>query len=100
MRTLAMPKTATFDADAYPGVTDAQREILRFLASHVQENGAWPTFREIGQAFGIKSPNGVQCHLSALKTKGIVKLSFNKARSIEIVGWRLQLVREATDEEG
>ena len=35
--------------------------------------------------FGIKSPNGVMCHLRALERKGLIKRSPNKSRAIELM---------------
>ena len=43
-----------------------------------------PTVREIGEQFGIKSPNGVMCHLRALERKGLIRRSPNKSRAIEL----------------
>jgi len=47
---------------------DFQREILNFVTRSIREHGYPPTIREIGAAFGIRSPNGVNDHLKALTT--------------------------------
>ena len=36
----------------------------------MRNRGYGPTVREIGREFGIKSPNGVMCHLRALEARG------------------------------
>ena len=44
--------------------------------------------REIGLAFGIKSPNGVMCHLKALEKKGLIKREGFSARAIMLLDHR------------
>lgn len=46
--------------------------------------GYGPTVREIGIHMGIRSPNGVMCHLRALEKKGMIRRSANKSRAIEL----------------
>ena len=50
-------------------LTKRQREIYEFIRTASEERGYPPTVREIGDAFDIKSPNGVMCHLNALIKK-------------------------------
>lgn len=50
-------------------LTPRQKEIYNFLKEKIEIRGYGPTVREIGSAFGIKSPNGVMCHLKALEKK-------------------------------
>ncbi len=69
----------------YRYLTNRQREILEFIESYMSLNGYPPTYREIADFFGIRTPRGVQQHLKALEKKGIIKLSKGKARSIKIV---------------
>lgn len=66
-------------------LTDRQKDILDFLAVHQRVRQRPPTIREIGDKFGIMSPNGVLTHLKALEKKGaIVRNGFS--RGIEIIG--------------
>lgn len=51
-------------------LTTRQSEIYEFLKEHISSRGYVPSIREIGNHFGIKSPNGVVCHLNALERKG------------------------------
>jgi repressor LexA len=56
-----------------PTLTLRQKEIYEFIRSKIEGRGYGPTVREIGLAFGIKSPNGVMCHLKALERKGYIR---------------------------
>jgi len=51
-------------------LTQRQREIFNYIREKIENRGYGPTVREIGHNFGIKSPNGVMCHLKALEKKG------------------------------
>ena len=46
--------------------------------------GYGPTVREIGNEFGIRSPNGVMCHLKALEKKGLIIREAHMARAIQL----------------
>lgn len=65
--------------------TEKQDAILAFMAAFMKENGHPPTVREIGARFGIKSVNGVMCHLRALARKGLVRRPESRYQSR---GWR------------
>lgn len=69
-------------------LTKRQREIYEFIAEKIRARGYGPTVREIGSAFGIKSPNGVMCHLQALVKKGLITREANMSRAISIVDSR------------
>ena len=66
-------------------LTSRQREIYEFIRSKIQGRGYGPTVREIGTQFGIKSPNGVMCHLKALQKKGLIRREPNMSRAIELL---------------
>jgi len=66
-------------------LTERQKEILEFIYEFAQENGYPPTIRDIGDHFGIRSPNGVADHLKALERKGEISLRSNTARGIELL---------------
>ncbi len=51
-------------------LTEKQQEFLRYIRSFMKENGIWPTYREIGDHFGFRSPNSVTQNLQALHKKG------------------------------
>ena len=69
-------------------ITSRQREVLEFICSKIETNGFPPSIREIGEAFAIKSPNGVMCHLRALQKKGLISRQERNARAIHIDGIR------------
>ncbi|EMI55757.1 transcriptional repressor LexA [Rhodopirellula sallentina] len=71
---------------AKPQLTDRQKKVYELIRSLIQERGYGPTVREIGEHFGIKSPNGVMCHLRALERKGLISRKANKSRAIELTG--------------
>ncbi len=65
-------------------LTSRQSEILAFIRSQITSKGFPPTIREIGSHMGIRSPNGVMCHLKALQTKGILVRGKNLPRAITL----------------
>jgi len=65
-------------------LTERQRSVYDFIRDKIVNRGYGPTVREIGEEFGISSPNGVMCHLKALEKKGLIKRSPNKSRAIEL----------------
>jgi repressor LexA len=69
-------------------LTERQREIYDFIRAKIETRGYGPTVRDIGEEFGIKSPNGVMCHLNALVKKGLIERAKGKARAIQLVGYR------------
>jgi repressor LexA len=69
-------------------LTDRQREIYDFIRSKIENRGYGPTVREIGEAFDIRSPNGVMCHLKALVKKGLITRQDRSARAIQLIDHR------------
>ena len=69
-------------------LTHRQREIYEFIKDKIESRGYGPTVREIGDAFHIKSPNGVMCHLTALVRKGLILRQGKSARAIQLVDHR------------
>ena len=74
-------------------LTKRQRAVFEFVRSKIRGRGYGPTVREIGEQFGISSPNGVMCHLKALEKKGLITREPNMSRAI-------QLTDEAQDDVG
>lgn len=72
------------ELDIQPPLTKRQKEIYEFLKEKIVNRGYGPTVREIGTQFGIRSPNGVMCHLNALEKKGLIKREANKSRAIHL----------------
>lgn len=67
-----------------PSLTRRQREIYEFLKDKIITRGYGPTVREIGTEFGIRSPNGVMCHLKALEKKGLITRESHMSRAIQL----------------
>lgn len=68
-------------------LTERQLEIYEFIREKIETRGYGPTVREIGAEFGIKSPNGVMCHLKALEKKGLIIREGFSARAIQLVDY-------------
>lgn len=65
-------------------LTARQKEIYEFLRDKILNRGYGPTVREIGNHFGIRSPNGVMCHLKALEKKGLISRESHMSRAIQL----------------
>ena len=52
------------------GLTRRQEEVLGWILDVVEEKGYFPSFREIGEALGLRSPASVSRHINALVKKG------------------------------
>ena len=57
-------------ANAMKNLTRRQAEVLDWILEVVEEKGYFPSFREIGEAFGMRSPASVARHIDALVRKG------------------------------
>jgi len=68
-------------------LTSRQRAIYDFLKDKILNRGYGPTVREIGNEFGIRSPNGVMCHLKALEKKGLITREPHMSRAIQLTDW-------------
>ncbi len=51
-------------------LTSKQHAFLEFLAEHVRRQKVWPTYRQMVDHFGYRSPNSVTQNLQALAKKG------------------------------
>lgn len=66
-------------------LTARQQQVYDYIRDCISSRGYGPTVREIGEFIGIKSPNGVVCHLKALEKKNMILRVANKSRAIELV---------------
>lgn len=67
--------------------TGRQLQVLNVIRDFIAANGLPPTIREIGNALGIRSTNGVCDHLKALERRGLITVGANaKTRCIRLVG--------------
>lgn len=63
--------TPMTDPITLPPLSLRQRAVLDVILGHILANGGTrPLMREIGEALGIASTNGVNDHLNALERKG------------------------------
>jgi hypothetical protein len=76
MTELAMPEM--------PALTKRQKQSYDFIKVRIVNRGYGPTVREIGTKFGIRSPNGVMCHLNALVKKGVITREPDMSRAIQL----------------
>ena len=67
------------------GLTKRQKEILDFINDFINDQGYAPSYREIGQHFGLSSTATVAEHVQTLQNKGYLKIDPNEARSIELI---------------
>lgn len=51
-------------------LTPRQAEVLDWILGVVEEKGYFPSYREIGEAFGMRSPASIARHIDALVRKG------------------------------
>ena len=85
MSTIPFAPRHAQNADASATLTDRQRKVLDAIRVHVSQRGFAPSFREIGQSAGLKSPSSVKHQLQVLEEKGFIRMNANKGRAIELV---------------
>lgn len=66
-------------------LTERQQRVLEFIEAQIRRNGFPPTIREIGLHLGIRSTNGVNDHLNALRRKGYITRMVHKSRTLSVV---------------
>ncbi|QDT41084.1 LexA repressor [Gimesia alba] len=66
-------------------LTEKQQSIYDFIERQITVLRVSPTVREIGDQFGIRSSNGVLCHLRALERKGWIKRDHYLSRGITLI---------------
>lgn len=66
-------------------LTERQQKVLDAIRAHIEENGYAPSYREIGEQAGLKSPSSVKHQLQVLEEKGIIRLNAHKGRALELV---------------
>lgn len=66
-------------------LTARQTEILKFLRECQRVAGSVPTYREIADHFGFKSPKAATDHVFALEKKGYIRRHGGRSRGIELI---------------
>lgn len=72
-------------SNAAESLTVRQWMLARFIGNYIRGHGFSPTLREMGEAMGIHSSNGVKGHLIALERKGFIRRTARTARSIQVL---------------
>jgi len=65
-------------------LTPRQQDVLDWIAGFIDTHGFSPSVRQIGHAYGW-TPNGVKCHLNAIRRKGWITWLDGQCRTIRIV---------------
>src|SRR5262245_29939665 len=65
-------------------LTEQQDKVLKFIAKHIAEEGAPPTFRGIARHFGFASTRAAQDHVAALVRKGYLEHRPGEARGLRL----------------
>lgn len=65
-------------------LTPRQSAILEYIQDFRRREGCSPSIPELQRAFGIKSPNGIACHLKALEAKGVIERGQRGSRWIDL----------------
>jgi len=64
-------------------LTKRQKEVLSFIANHINKHSYPPTIREIAEHFSI-SVKGAYDHIAALKRKNCLKQDGNRSRTMAL----------------
>ena len=84
-------------------LTHKQAEIVRFIARYLGENGAPPTRKEIGDAFGV-STSVANSHLYVLDRKGYIDFREGVNRNVRLTATAWQMLADeglaGTDQPG
>ncbi len=78
-------------------LTQKQQQILDFIQGRQRTNGIAPTYQEIANEFGFRSPNSVTTHLRLLRQKGFLASESGKARSLRVTSPLVKLRSRIAD---
>ena len=73
------------DAPTPAPLTKRQEKVLASIRKYLNDFGYAPSFREIGDDAGLKSPSSVKHQLEVLEEKGYLKIGAKKGRAIELI---------------
>lgn len=80
--------------DSRPPLSQRQRDTLAFIERFIATHGYPPSLREMAEALGIRSTNGVADHVRALEKKGYLERTESRSRALR-VGDHGQLLERA-----
>lgn len=67
------------------GITAQQSKLLAFIEECQREKGVTPSYREMAAHVGLASMSSISKLIEELQSRGRIKCSPRRARSIEIV---------------
>lgn len=65
-------------------LTKRQKQILDYIEQFIDQNGYAPSYREIGEFFGLSSVSTIAEHIDSLANKGFLQKDANEARSLQL----------------
>lgn len=71
-------------------------EVLAYITEYVARNGYSPTFREVGDAIGIRSPSTISRYIHRLVDEGRISIDESKPRTLSTAsaGDAIETVRQ------
>ena len=88
------------DGGSGPVFTWRQQQILDFVQDYAERHGVSPSFREIGDAVGLKAISAVKYQVEQLQEKGFLARRGRKPRTIVAKPRRLRSIAPGPDELG
>lgn len=79
------PCGETCECPIYGPPTDRQIEVLDTICAFWTVNGYGPSMRELADALGIRSLNGVADHLALLRRRRLVTWEPRKSRTLRAI---------------
>lgn len=66
-------------------LTKTQQRVLDLIVRYIREIGYPPSILDLMGKLGIRSPNGIVCHLMALEKKGRIRRDRGVTRGIVVL---------------
>ena len=85
------------DDGSGPVLSERQRQILDFIGAYAERHGVSPTFREIGDAVGLKAISAVKYQVEQLQEKGCLARRDRMPRTIVAKSRRLRHISPEFD---
>jgi repressor LexA len=82
-----------------PGLSERQQQILDFIEAYAESCGVSPSFREIGDAVGLKAISAVKYQVEQLREKGCLARRDRMPRTIVAKPRRLRSIAPEFDPE-
>ena len=66
-------------------LTRKQHQLLTYIVTHLNSNGAPPSYDEMKDALNLKSKSGIHRLITALEERGFIRRLPHKARALEVL---------------